>query len=121
MSRTQEYSVRLLTKEGGVERLVAEQVLGATASTREFRQVIQLSTNTVNYQVNFGSNFTTPTKLMLVEHAGRTFTFSVGANNRHHRVAANGCAFEHGSIASLFLSNNSTNSTKPEIEIILVR
>lgn len=121
MARTQEYSVRLLTKEDGVERLVAEQALGATVANLELRQVIQLSSLTANYQVNFGSNFGTPTKLMLIEHAGRTFTFSVGANNRHHRVAANGCAFEHGNISSLFLSNNSTNTTKPEVELILVR
>jgi len=122
MARTHEYIVRMILKQDGDERSYPECKLGATSHSKEMIQIITLSTQTANYEVNFGSNFTTPTKLFLAEHAGYTFTFSVGANDRHHLVAANGCAFEHGSVSSLFLSNNATASTnEPEVEIVLVR
>jgi hypothetical protein len=122
MARTHEYYVALKILDDGVERVVGEASLGSTSMSKSKREVIALSTQTANYQVNFGSNFTTPTKMFLKEHAGYSFTYSVGASTHHHLVAASGAAFLHGSIASLYFSNNSTTAgEEPEIELILVR
>jgi len=120
MAWSHDYLVRMTLDDGGPAKIVTEKSLVDQSTVKFVRSLISLSTTTSNYQVVFGSNFTTPTKLCLIETAGATFTYSVGATNLHHKVAASGCAFLHGSIASLYLSNNSTNGT-PTIEVLLVR
>lgn len=122
MARTRDYSVRFVMKEDGVERDVNEARATGVAMTQLYHNVIQLSSSTSNYQLAFGSNFTTPTILFLQEQNGRTFTYSVNANSRHHPVAASGTIFEHSTgITSLYFSNNSTNTTKPIVEVILAK
>ena len=122
MARTLDYFVKFLMKEDGVERDVHEASLSGASVTRFLHQIVQLTSKTTNWQVSFGSNFTTPTKLFLQETGGRTFTYSLSTNARHHAVAANGFAAIHAnSITKLYLSNNGTSTTKPTIEIVAVK
>ena len=121
MARTLDALARFTVKEDGTRKDIHEATSSIASLTKLLHQVIQLNTNTVNYQVAFGSAFTTPTHLFLREQAGRSFTYSVNATNRHHLVAANGFAALHGSVASLRLSVSTTPTTRPTVEIVLCR
>lgn len=120
MARTVDYYVRAVLKEDGVERDTHEARVESTAVTRVLHQVVALNSNSGNVQVTFGANFNTAYRLFLQETAGRSFTYSVNQNTHHHAVRANGAAFLDGhSITALYLKNNSTNTTKPVIEVFL--
>jgi len=120
VARTVDYYVRAVLKEDGVERDTHEARVESTAVTRVLHQVVALNSNSGNVQVTFGANFNTAYRLFLQETAGRSFTYSVNQNTHHHAVRANGAAFLDGhSITALYLKNNSTNTTKPVIEVFL--
>ena len=119
MARTVDYYVRAVLKEDGVERDTHEARVEGTAVTRVLHQVIAINSNS-STQLRFGSNFNTAYRLMLQETAGRSFTYSVNQSTHHHAVRASGAAFLDGhSITALYFKNNSTNTTKPTIEVFL--
>lgn len=121
MARSLEALVRFTIKEDGTVKSAPEAESEIVSLTRLHHDILELQTNTQNYQVVFGSAFTTPTHLFLGEENGRSFTYSIGANNRHHMVEANGFACLKGSITSLFLSVSGSPVTRPKIEIVLCR
>ena len=120
MPWTHDYLVRLILDDAGANVVPFEAKQVDLSTTRFLRQLVSLSPSTTNYQVQFGSNFATPTKLMLTETNSQTFTVSVNSTAKHVYVEAGGCFFLHGSITSLYLSNNSTLYS-PTVEILLVR
>lgn len=121
MTRTLEAKATLTVREESQRRDAHTASSSIASLTKLFHSVLTLNTNTQNYQVNFGSGFTTPTHMLLREQGGRTFTYSIGATTHHHQVAANGFVMLHGRIPSLYLSVSSSPTTRPSVEIILCR
>lgn len=108
-----------LTVDGKLEGTPEQHTTG-DAWTQMVRQRVILSTNTSSYQVSLGSNFTTPV-WGLVKGTGGTFTYSRSGPGSPHLVNSGGFAAWEGNSTSLYLSNNSTDTTQtPTIDVILV-
>lgn len=121
MARTLEARARFSIKEDSTPKDTHEAVSQISSLSYLYHSVLTLNTNTQNYQVNFGSGFTTPTHMILREQGGRTFSYSVGATTHHHPIAANGFIAQNGPVSSLYLSVSSSPTTRPVVEIILAR
>jgi hypothetical protein len=121
MARSLEAKATLQVKEDGQRRDAHTASSTIADLTHLFHTVLTLNTNTQNYQVNFGSGFSTPTHMLIREQSGRTLTYSVNATTHHHPIAAYGYIASHSRIASLYLSVSSSPSTRPKVEIILAR
>jgi hypothetical protein len=121
MARSLEAKATLQVKEDGQRRDAHTANSTIADLTKLFHTVLVLNTNTQNYQVNFGSGFSTPTHMLIREQNGRTLTYSIGATTHHHPIAANGFILAHSRIPSLYLSVSSSPTTRPQVEIVLAR